>query len=269
MTRRLRGVGGPALLVLAAMGTTPAAGQETEQRTAYARLLAAHVRPVTITGIRLNAVDYTLLRADPRYAQAVTDLAGAHPDLLSSDAARIAFWMNAYNLLAIKAVVDHYPVRSIRDGGNLVWPIWKRKVGTVAGRHYALDEIEHDILRARFHEPRVHMALVCASLSCPDLRREPYATDRLDAQLNDAARQFLANPTKGLQAGPEGRTARVSSIFKWFADDFGGPDGVVRFIRRAAPPAVVERLGGLDARGLSYLVYDWSLNDTSRVGAHQ
>ena len=61
----------------------------------------------------------------------------------------------------------------------------------------------------------------------------------------------------------------MSSIFKWFADDFGGPDGVVRFIRRAAPPAVVERLGGLDARGLSYLDYDWSLNDTSRVGAHR
>ena len=76
MTRRLRSVGGPALLMLAAMGTTPATGQETEQRTAYARLLAAHVRPVTITGIRLNAVDYTLLRADPSYAQAVTDLAG-------------------------------------------------------------------------------------------------------------------------------------------------------------------------------------------------
>ena len=264
MTRRLRGFGGPALLVLAAMGTTPAAGQETEQRTAYARLLAAHVRPVTITGIRLNAVDYTLLRADPSYAQAVTDLAGAHPDLLSSDAARIAFWVNAYNLLAIKAVVDHYPLRSIRDGGNLLRPIWKRKVGTVAGREYALDEIEYDMLRARFHESRVHMAIVCASLSCPDLRAEPYDSVRLDAQLDEQASAFLSNATKGVQAGGDGKTARVSSIFKWFAGDFSASGGVAAFIRAKAGPELSAKLGALTDAGLSYLDYDWSLNDTAR-----
>jgi hypothetical protein len=174
--------------------------------------------------------------------------------------------VNAYNLLAIKAVVDHYPLRSVRDCGTLLRPIWTRTVGTVARREYTLDEIEYDIFRARFHESRVHMAIVCASLSCPDLRWEPYAADRLDTQLHEAARQFLANPTKGLLAGPDGRTARVSSIFKWYANDFGGPDGVVHFIRTAAPPVVVERLGGLDARGLAYLDYDWSLNDARRVG---
>src|SRR5260370_7545432 len=167
MTRRLRGFGGPALLVLAAMGTTPAAGQETEQRTAYARLLAAHVRPVTITGIRLNAVDEPLLRADPSYAQAVTDLAGAHPDLLSSDAARIAFWVNAYNLLAIKAVVDRYPLRSVRDGGNLFRPIWKRKVGTVAGREYALAEIEYHMPPPPFPQPPAPMPTPSPPPPCP------------------------------------------------------------------------------------------------------
>ncbi len=254
------------MLLLGALGTPSAAAQETQERTAYAQLLEAYVRPVTITGIRLNAIDYAVLRADPRYAQAVTDLANAQLEVRPNDAARIAFWVNAYNLLAIKAVVDHYPLRSIRDGGNLLRPIWKRKVGTVARREYALDEIEHDILRARFREPRVHMALVCASLSCPDLHREPYAADRLDVQLDAAARQFLANPTKGLQAGPDGRTARVSSIFKWFAEDFGGPSGVVRFIQAHADPAVAAILAGLDGRRLSYLDYDWSLNDTRRVG---
>jgi Protein of unknown function, DUF547 len=163
-------------------------------------------------------------------------------------------------------VVDRYPLRSIKDGGTLLQSIWKRKVGTVGGREYALDEIEHDILRARHREPRVHMAIVCASLSCPDLRTEPYVADRLDAQLADAARRFLANPTKGVQPGSDGRTARISLIFKWFADDFGGADGVARFVRAAADPSIGARLTGLDGRGLTYLDYDWSLNDAGRAG---
>jgi hypothetical protein len=154
------------------------------------------------------------------------DLA-AMPD----DEARIAFWINAYNLLAIKAVVDRYPVASIKDAGHLLWPVWKRKVGTVAGRERTLDGLEHDILRKHFREPRVHFAIVCASLSCPDLRREPYVAARLDAQLVQATRAFLANPAKGVAPGPEGRTARVSAIFKWFAGDWSLNDA-----RRAGPP---------------------------------
>lgn len=113
------------------------------------------------------------------------------------------------------------------------------------------------------------MAIVCASLSCPDLRVEPYGAERLDAQLADAARRFLANPTKGLQPGADDRSARVSAIFKWFADDFGGADGVARFIRAAADPAIARRLSGLDGRGLTYLDYDWSLNDTRRGEARR
>ena len=269
MTRRVRSFGWPGMLLLVALGSTTATAQERLERTAYARLLDAHVRPVTIAGIQLNAVDYAALPADPSYAQAISDLASAHLEVLPSDAARIAFWVNAYNLLAIKAVVDHYPVPSIKDGGSLLQPIWKRRVGRVAGRDYTLDEIEHDILRARFHEPRVHMAIVCASLSCPDLRLEPYEAERLGVQLDDAARRFLANPTKGLQPGPDGRTVRGSSIFKWFAEDFGGLEGVIRFIRATADPVVAGRLADLDGRGLSYLTYDWSLNDIRRAGAHR
>lgn len=250
------------LLLAGAGGLAPA---QAGDHAAYARLLAAHVRPATIAGIHLDAVDYTALRADPAYARALVDLAGGRLEGLRTDAEAIAFWVNAYNLLAIKAVADRYPLRSIRDGGSLLQSIWKRKVGTVAGREYTLDDIEHGILRARFREPRIHMALVCASLSCPDLRPEPYVADRLDAQLDDAARRFLGNPTKGVVPGPDGRTARVSSIFRWFAADFGGNDGVVRFIRSKAETALARRLSDLEARGLSYLDYDWSLNDARRA----
>jgi hypothetical protein len=123
------------------------------------------------------------------------------------------------------------------------------------------------ILRPRFREPRVHFAIVCASLSCPDLRREPYLGGGLDAQLAHATREFLANPTKGVEPAPEGRTAKVSSIFKWFAGDFGGADGVVRFIRSAADPGLGSRLSRLETAGLGYLPYDWSLNDARRAGS--
>src|SRR5207253_925131 len=79
--------------------------------------------------------------------------------------------------------------------------------------------------------PRVHFAIVCASLSCPDLRLEPYEASRLESQLDEQVAAFLSNPTKGLQPGPDGKTARVSSIFKWFAGDFAGSGGVAAFIR--------------------------------------
>jgi hypothetical protein len=252
------------LLALLALGA--AAAPAWPDDGAYARLLARHVRPGTIAGIRLAVVDYAALRDDPDYPRALASLAAAEPERLATEPARLAFWINAYNLLALRAVTERYPVGSIKDGGNLLWPIWKRKVGAAAGRERTLDEIEHDILRPRFREPRVHFAIVCASLSCPDLRREPYDGARLQAQLAEATREFLGNPTKGVEPGPDGRTARVSSIFKWFGGDFGGAEGVVRFVRGAADSALAARLAPLGPAGLAYLPYDWSLNDARRAG---
>jgi len=230
----------------------------------YARLLKAHVRLGSVNGITLSLVDYTAVKADPDYARALGELAEARPGSLTTDADRLAFWINAYNLAAIKAVVDQYPTRSIRDGGSLWSPIWKKKVATVGGAAHSLDDIEHGILRKAFKEPRVHFAIVCASLSCPDLRAEPFAAARLDAQLDEQAAAFLSNATKGLQPGAEGRTARVSSIFKWFAGDFSASGGVAAFLRAKAGPELSGKLGALTEAGLSYLDYDWSLNDTAR-----
>jgi uncharacterized membrane protein YdjX (TVP38/TMEM64 family) len=231
---------------------------------AYARVLKAHVRPGTVSGIKLALVDYRAVKADPSYARALNTLAESKPEAFGSDAERVAFWINAYNLAAIKAVLDQYPTKSIKDGGSLLSPIWKKKVATVGGTAYALDDIEHGILRKAFKEPRVHFAIVCASLSCPDLRAEPYDPTRLDAQLDEQAAAFLLNATKGLQPGADGRTARVSSIFKWFAGDFASSGGVAAFIRARSSPAIAARLGALTDAGLSYLDYDWSLNDTAR-----
>jgi uncharacterized membrane protein YdjX (TVP38/TMEM64 family) len=232
---------------------------------AYARLLKAHVRPGVVNGIRLNLVDYRAVKADPALEGALAALALAKGASLRTDAERLAFWTNAYNLLAIKAVLDQYPTTSIKDGGSLLSPIWKKKVGVVDGAVYSLDDIEHGILRKGFKEPRVHFAIVCASLSCPDLRPEPFEAARLDAQLDEQTAAFLSNPTKGLQAGPEGKSASVSSIFKWFSRDFEGSGGPAAFIRARSSPDVAGRIRSLTDAGLSYLGYDWSLNDTARV----
>ncbi len=248
-----------AALVWFATGTAADAGESA----AYARLLEAHVRPGTVTGIQLNLVDYEALKTDPDYTKALDELAAARPEALGSEAARFAFWVNAYNLLAIKAVVDRYPVKSIRDGGGWLTSIWKTKVGVAAGRERALDEIEHEILRREFREPRVHFAIVCASLSCPDLRREPYTAEGLEAQLDDATRSFLANSTKGLALDGSRRSARVSMIFKWFAVDFS--PGVAEFIRAHVEASRAAGLAGLTAANLTYLDYDWSLNDAARA----
>lgn len=232
--------------------------------SAWGRLLDRHVGVGRIDGIRLHVVDYEALATDPDYQAALENLATARPESLASDDARIAFWINAYNLLAIKTVVDRYPIESIRDGGNFLFPIWKKDVGAVGGRSYSLDEIEHGILRKDFAEPRIHFALVCASVSCPDLRREPFTADRLDAQFDDQVRTFLSHRGKGLAPGPEEGEARVSKIFDWFEEDFEGAGGVARFLLDNAPPATRKRIEGLTDADLSYLAYDWSLNDRAR-----
>lgn len=233
--------------------------------TAYAKLLKAHVQPGSINGIQLNVVDYRAVKVDPNYAKALREFATAKPETFQSKVERFAFWVNAYNLLVIKTVIDQYPVSSIRDGGSLFEPIWKKKIGTVAGKAYALDEIEHSILRKEFKDPRMHFTIVCASLSCPDLRTEPYVAERLDCQLDEAARTFFGNPTKGLVLGPDGRSVKVSSIFKWFSKDFAAVGGVAEFIRAKADPALAARLASLNSGDLSYLDYDWSLNDAARA----
>lgn len=251
-------------LPVLALAATVGSGDQPFASQAYRRLLGRHVSPGTIDGISSTLVDYGSLRADPDYSRALDDFTGADPARMSRTE-RFAFWINAYNLMAIKTVVDRYPMSSIKDGGNLLFPIWKKKVATVAGKERNLDEVEHAILRPEFGDPRVHFAIVCASLSCPDLRNEPYGPDRLDAQLDDAARAFLANGSKGLAMPETGDVVRVSRIFKWFGDDFAAGGGVPAFLLANAPAAFASRLKNLAPGELSYLNYDWSLNDRARA----
>jgi hypothetical protein len=239
------------LLAAILIALPAAAGAEPADFAALDALLHRHVRPGVREGIPLNLVDYAAWARDPDHRRAVEALETFDPARLETRAERLAFWVNAYNLLAIRVVIEHGVPGSIKDAGNLFFPVWKRTAGTVGGRKVSLDEVEHGILRP-MGEPRIHFAIVCASLSCPDLRPEAYVPERLDAQLDDQVKGFLANPAKGM-VGDE--AVRVSRIFDWFEADFGGEAGVVRFLRAHTPGRVppVARVAG-------YLPYDWSLN---------
>jgi len=251
-----------AAVILCAVSAAPAraAGFELDLLDA---LLAAYTREVEdAAGVR---VDYRGLRAEPRFAALLAGLAAEPAPPPARRAEHLAYWINAYNVLAIALVVQGGPVDSIRDLGGLLRPVWKRPAGTAGGRAVSLDEIEHGILRP-LGEPRVHAAINCASVSCPSLRREAFRAERLEAQLEDALRRFLADPRKGARLEDGGAALRVSPIFEWFAKDFAAHGGVRAYLAARLPR---ESAAALAARGdaveLRYFDYDWALN--ARAGS--
>ncbi|HEY6006591.1 MAG TPA: DUF547 domain-containing protein [Anaeromyxobacter sp.] len=175
---------------------------------------------------------------------------------------RLAFWIDAYNAYAVKLVLEHYPLRSIRSIGLLPGAAFRRRfipLERIAGGRLSLDDIEHRFLRERFRDPRIHFAIVCASRSCPVLRGEAYRGRDLDAQLDEAARSFLRDPARN-RWDPASRTLFLSSIFRWFRGDFEAAAGTLAaFVARYvdAPAAEAVRRGGVK---IEFLDYDWSLN---------
>ena len=172
-----------------------------------------------------------------------------------------AFWINLYNALTIDVVLDHYPVETIRDislGGGLfaVGP-WKKALATVEGRKLSLDNIEHDILRKLWRDPRVHYAVNCASISCPNLLAEAFTGAKLDRMLTQGARAYV-NHRRGVNAS--GGRLRLSSIYDWYAKDFGSGDAeVIAHVSAYAEPALKQQLAGI--RTIAGYDYDWSLNE--------
>jgi hypothetical protein len=224
----------------------------------YAALLERHTRPVPdLARVR---VDYPAIAASADWKRLVAGLAATDLASLRSREQQIAFWANAYNILAIDLVAAHYPVASIRDIGSLLRPVWKRPAGTVGGRTRTLDEIEHEIIRP-FGDPRTHAVVICASTSCPALPREPLAAARLDAQLDAAVRQWLADPGKGLRIDRAAEAIRLSKIFDWFEEDFARAGGVLAFVERYAPAADREWIRAHAATAeIDYFDYDWAVN---------
>jgi hypothetical protein len=218
----------------------------------YAEILGRHVAPGEQDGVRLNLVDYDEVARDPGFAALVNQVRGFDVRSLESREEKLAFYINAYNILTIQLIVDHWPLESIRDIGNFFRGPWDIVMLENADGELTLDDIEHEIIRS-LGEPRIHFAVNCASVSCPDLRAEPYTASRLDEQLEEQTRDFLANPGKGVTV--EGNDLRVSKLFDWYEEDFGDIAG---FVREHKQGIEFKRIDG-------YLDYNWSLNDNSLI----
>jgi hypothetical protein len=177
---------------------------------------------------------------------------------------KLAYWVNAYNAYTVKLILNHYPLTSIRSIGVLPLAAFRETfipMQTLRGKVLSLNDIEHEILRKEFVEPRIHFAINCASKSCPTLRSDAYRASTLDVQLTAAARAFVSDPTKN-RYNAATRTLYLSSIFDWFAGDFERASKTVpAFVARYADPAVAADIASAEVK-VEFLEYDWSLNGT-------
>jgi len=198
---------------------------------------------------------------------------------------KLAFWINAYNAFTIKAIIDHYPIkRSFSLVGIFYAPsdsilqikgVWTKLQFRAVGKMVTLDEIEHQILRKKFNEPRIHMAINCASISCPDLRNEAYTPGRLEEQLINASINFVNNPDKGVYVNEQRKKVKFSKIFKWFGDDFINNYGsnklfnnyslkenaVLNFTSDYLESEEIKEYLMSNKLKIGYLSYDWHLNE--------
>ncbi len=226
-----------------------AAAEPVVDNSLYAELLKNYVRA--------GKVDYAGFKSEEanldRYLKILENV---DPEKLSRNE-QFAFYANAYNAWTIKLILSGYPgVKSIKDLGNLLRSPWKKKIVRIAGEVITLDHVEHEILRPRFKDPRVHFAINCAAKSCPPLRPEPFSGAILDQQLDDSTRSFINDP-KSYRL--EDNELYVSRIFKWFAEDFkDDPFGF--FLEYATGDLLMKLKGKSDRIIVKYLKYDWSLN---------
>ena len=241
----------------------------TIDHSAWDQLLKAYVLPGN-DGV--NRVAYATFKADGHKTlkSYISQLEKADPAKLDRPE-QFAFWANLYNAKTIDVILDYYPVKSIRDisldnslFGALKSSVgaggpWKTPVVTVSGRQLSLDNIEHDIMRPVFSDPRVHYSVNCASYGCPNLAGDAFTGAELEAQLDAGARSFINHP-RGIAV--EDGTVRASSIYSWFQKDFGGnAAGVLAHARQYADAELAAKLKNVTA--IDTYDYDWSLNDAS------
>ncbi len=221
--------------------------------SAYLKVLQ-HVKPGAKHGIPLEFVNYMQLKESGLLETAYHQISNFPITDLEGREEKLAFYINVYNILAMKMVLDHWPVKTIKDIGSIFQPVWGKTAGIISGKKVSLDDIENNILRL-MGEPRIHFAIVCASVSCPDLRAEPYIAEHLNSQLDAQVRSFLQNEKKGLRV--EEKEIHVSKIFAWFEQDFDKAGGIKTFIRHYRPELPhLEFEADID--------YDWSLNSTGQ-----
>jgi hypothetical protein len=208
---------------------------------------------VNYAGLKANQGDLNLY---------LSDLAKTDPNQMN-ESEQIAFWCNVYNAYTLKLISDNYPVRSILR----ITPLFVPKLNTpfvlkfvvVGGKTYTLNDVEHEILRKRYAEPRIHAAINCASVSCPPLRREAFVGNRLNEQLEDQMRIFVNDKTKNIIPASD-TTIKLSKIFNWFKGDFEKKSGSLqKFLAQYVEGNAKQKLLQ-DGYEVSFLNYNWGLN---------
>jgi len=178
----------------------------------------------------------------------------------ASRKAQLAYWVNLYNAKTLSVVLDHYPVKSIRDikfGAFSAGP-WSKKLLTVEGRALSLNDIEHRIVRPLFRDRRVHYVLNCAALGCPNLGKKAFSGANIVAEMDKAARAYVNHP-RAVSVSGRGKVT-ASKIYGWFIEDFGGnAKGVLAELRQYAKPDLAGKLS--KAKRIDGHAYDWALND--------
>lgn len=221
----------------------------TVDNSVYAELLKKYVKE--------GVVDYQGVKSEETNLDQYLKVLEKTDSSKLSRNEQFAFYINAYNAWTIKLILGGYPgVKSIKEFGGIFKSPWKKKLAHIDGGIVTLDHIEHGILRPNYKDPRVHFAINCASKGCPPLRSEPYRGDVLDQQLDEMARAFINDPRHNRL---EGENLYVSSIFKWFKEDFN--DDIVYFFQEYAQEDLKKKLdSSREEIKVKYLSYDWSLN---------
>ena len=178
-----------------------------------------------------------------------------------SSGEQLSYWINLYNAVTVDVVLDHYPIDSIRDinfGNRFANGPWSEKLVKVEGVDLSLNDIEHGIIRPVFNEPRIHYAVNCAAAGCPNLQAQAFTAANLETMLTTAAREFVNNP-RGVTITRDGKLI-ASSIYNWFAADFGGTEAaVIDHLRKHSNASLAIALA--DRTSIDDYAYDWTLND--------
>ena len=206
-------------------------------------------------------VNYKELKTDQNFDKYLSQLFSTDPSQLT-EKEELAFWINAYNVFTIKVILDSYPVKSINDIKFGEKSVWDKDFISINKKKYSLNDIEHKILRVKFKEPRIHFAIVCASVSCPALRNNAYEADKLDRQLQEQAVEFLRDNERN-SFDIKNKEADLSKIFDWFGEDFGKSDEeILEYVSTFLSGDVREDINqNLNSWSISYKKYDWNLNE--------
>ena len=256
----------PALLGVAALLGGPTPQQTPFHYNPLQRVLTRHVGAD-------GRVDYAALKQNrgdlDRMIEQISAVSPDNkPQLFPTREAKLAYWINAYNAWILRVVADNYPTSSITKIGLIPYGAFFVKRVRLGGEQMTLRSLENDIIRARFHDPRIHFAVNCASASCPPLSARVYLPDTLDEQLDSAARAFI-NDDRQVNFDVAGNRIGLSKIFDWYASDFteslsstpGGKRTVMDYIRIYLTNARRQVLARIPNAKVSYQDYDWSLND--------